>query len=152
MVVKKGDNVKDFVLKDQDGNEVRLSDFKNKKVLLSFHPLAWTGICAKQMQSLEQNEQRFKELNTFKLGLSVDSSPSKKAWAASLNIGNTRLLADFWPHGEVAKAFGLFNEEKGISERANVVIDENMQVVFVKVYPISELPDIDEILKALEEL
>lgn len=152
MVVKKGDKAKDFVLKDQDGNEVRLSDFKNKKVLLSFHPLAWTGICAKQMQSLEQNEQRFKELNTVALGLSVDSSPSKKAWAASLNIETTRLLADFWPHGEVATVFGLFNEEKGISERANVVIDENMHVVFVKVYPISELPDIDEILKALEDL
>ena len=152
MVVKKGDKVKDFVLKDQDGNDIRLSDFKNKKVLLSFHPLAWTGICANQMQSLEKNEQRFKEINTIALGLSVDSSPSKKAWATSLNIEVTRLLADFWPHGEVAKVFGLFNEEKGISERANIIIDENLQVIFVKVYPISELPDIDEILKALEDL
>jgi peroxiredoxin len=104
------------------------------------------------MQSLEQNEQRLSELNTVALGLSVDSSPSKKAWAASLNIEKTRLLADFWPHGEVAKVFGLFNDEKGISERANIIIDENQQVVLVKVYPMSELPDIAEILKALEDL
>ncbi len=65
--IKTGDKPKDFSLKDQKGNVVKLSDLKGKKVLLSFHPLAWTGICAKQMQSLEANEEKLGELGTSTL-------------------------------------------------------------------------------------
>ena len=86
------------------------------------------------------------------VGVSVDSVPSKKAWADSLEIKNTRLLADFWPHGKVAKLYKIFREEDGISERANIIIDENQKIYFVKVYPIAELPDIQEILNALRSI
>lgn len=142
---------KDFTLSDQDGKEVHLSDLKGKKVLLSFHPLAWTPVCADQMRSLEKNRSRFERLNTVALGMSVDTVPSKKAWAKELGIKDTRLLSDFWPHGDVAKLYGLFRENNGFSERANVIIDENRKVVFVKVYPIAQLPDIEEIIKLLEK-
>ncbi len=148
-VVKAGDRAKDFTLKDQNGKEIRLSDFSGKKVLLSFHPLAWTEVCANQMVSLEKNYKRFEKLNTVALGLSVDTVPSKKAWAKSLGIENTSLLSDFWPHGEVAKLYGVFRENNGVSERANIIIDENQKIMFVKVYPMSQLPDIEEIITVL---
>jgi peroxiredoxin len=144
--IKVGDSAIDFTLKDQDGNEVSLSKFKGKKVLLSFHPLAWTGVCTKQMQSLEANKETFDSLNTVALGMSVDTVPTKKAWAENMEVENTRLLSDFWPHGEVAQKYGLFIDDKGISNRANVIIDENQKVVFVKVYDIPQLPDINEII------
>lgn len=151
MVVQAGDKAKDFTLKDQDGRDVRLSDFKGRKVLLSFHPLAWTSVCAEQMQSLEENRGRFEKLNAVALGISVDTVPSKKAWAKELGIKNTRLLSDFWPHGEAARMYGIFREREGFSERANIIVDENRKVIFVKVYQISRLPDIEEIIKALEK-
>jgi peroxiredoxin len=104
------------------------------------------------MQSLEKNKKVFDKLNTIAIGLSVDSSPSKAAWAKAIKVKHTKLLADFWPHGNVAKSLGLFREQDGISQRANVILDEKGKVCFVKVYPISKLPDIDEIIAFLKNL
>jgi peroxiredoxin len=147
----KGDRAPGFTLKDQNGEELSLSQFKGKRVILSFHPLAWTSICAKQMESLEANQGTFKSLETIALGLSVDSVPSKKAWAESLGIEHTRLLSDFWPHGEVAQAYGNFIAKLGFSGRANVIIDENGKIFFSKVYELKELPDIQEIIDFLRK-
>ena len=149
--IVKGENAPDFTLKDQHGEEVHLSDLKGKNVLLSFHPLAWTSVCSEQMKSLERNTQVFERLNTTAFGISVDSVPSKKAWAEHLEIVHTKLLSDFWPHGYTAQMYGIFREENGFSERANILMDEDQRVVFVKVYPISELPDIEEIIEILEQ-
>ena len=151
-IVKIGDTAKDFILSDQDGNEFQLSSQKGKRVLLSFHPLAWTQVCAEQMKSLEKNRKRFKKLNTVAVGMSVDTVPSKKAWAKELGIKNTRLISDFWPHGKIADIYGIFREKEGTSERANIIVDEKGRVVFARVYPISQLPDIEEIIKVLEDL
>lgn len=139
----------DFTLKDQGENDLTLSSLKGKKVLLSFHPLAWTNICAEQMKSLEANTNELEQLNTVALGLSVDAVPCKAAWAGELGLKHTRILADFWPHGAVAAAYGIFREKNGFSERANIIIDEKGTIIFVKVYPIKELPDIQEILSVL---
>jgi peroxiredoxin len=148
--IKIGEKAKDFALKDQNDKEFKLSQFKGKRVLLSFHPQAWTGVCAKQMKSLEENKAVFDSLKTVAVGLSVDTIPSKLAWAENLGIKNTRLLSDFWLHGEVAKLYGIFRDKSGVSERANIVVDENQKVVFFKVYPIGELPDIKEIINFLK--
>ena len=145
-----GAKAPDFSLKDQNGKTVKLSGLAGKKVLLSFRPLAWTAVCHDQMKSLEENHVQFDELNTVALGIGVDSVPSNKAWAESMGIKNTKLLSDFWPHGAVAKTLGTFRENDGFSERANIVIDENGKVIFAKTYPISEQPDIEEILKLLQ--
>jgi len=150
--LKKGDMAPDFVLRDQGGKEFKLSDFRGKKVLLSFHPLAWTRVCSQQMQSLEENKNVFESLNTVAVGLSVDTAPSKKAWARELGITSTPLLADFWPHGAVARLYGIFREKEGISERANIIVDEAGKIVFLKIYEISQLPDIQEIISFLKQL
>lgn len=139
----------DFTMDDVNEEGVRLSDLQGKKVLLSWHPAAWTGVCADQMRSLEVNHEKFKALNTVPFGLSTDPSPCKKAWAAVLSIRNVSLLSDFWPHGKVARDYGIFIEEFGMSQRANVIVDENGIVKWVKLYALSEMPDIKEVLDVL---
>ncbi|ODA41005.1 redoxin domain-containing protein [Desulfosporosinus sp. BG] len=138
-----------FNLKDNRGNMVSLNDYKDKKILLSWHPLAWTNVCAEQMKSLETNYARFEALGTIPLGLSVDPVPSKNAWAKELKISNLKLPSDFWPHGAVAKAYGLFRELEGFSERANVIVNENGKVMWIKVYDIHQLPDVEEVIRQL---
>ena len=142
----------DFSLKDHNKQMFKLSDFEGKKILLSFHPLAWTSVCAEQMKSLEKNYEIFKKFNTIAVGINVDSIPSKNAWAKSLNIKNTSLLSDFWPHGEVARLYNIFREKEGFSDRANILIDENQNIRFIKIYEISQLPDINEIINIIENI
>jgi peroxiredoxin len=148
---KIGDKAKGFSLEDQDEKLFTLLDFKGKKVLLSFHPLAWTPVCSEQMKSLENNKSAFDSLNTIAVGVSVDTVPSKKAWAKSLGIKNTRLLSDFWPHGKVADLYGIFRNKDGFSERANIIIDGNQKIVFFKIYKLGQLPDIQEIIDVLKK-
>jgi peroxiredoxin len=146
-----GTKVRDFSLKDQNNRIFHLADLKGKKVLLSFHPLAWTPVCSKQMQSLEKNKKTFDKLNTIAVGISVDSVPCKNAWAKSLKISQTGLLADFWPHGGIAKILGILREE-GFSERANFILNEKGVIEFRKIYPIGQLPDIEEIISKLYQV
>ena len=148
----KGEMAPDFTLKDHEGKDFRLSAMQGKRVLLSFHPLAWTGVCAEQMKALETHKGTFAALNTIAVGISVDSVPTKKAWAETLGIMQTRLLSDFWPHGQVARLYGIFREQDGFAGRANVLVDETGKVVFSRVYEISQLPDIDEIIQVLKGL
>ena len=149
---KVGLKAKSFTLPDQNDQEFRLADFKGKRILLSFHPLAWTSVCAEQMKSLEKTRDTFESLNTVAVGVSVDTVPSKKAWANSLGIRNTRLLSDFWPHGKVARLYGIFRREDGISKRVNIVIDENQAIAFFKIYKLGQLPDIQEVVDILREM
>jgi peroxiredoxin len=146
-----GEDAKDFTLNDHRGQEFQLSQLSGRKILLSFHPLAWTNICAEQMKSLESHVESFDDLNTTAVGVSVDSVPCKQAWAKSLGIKNTSLLSDFWPHGRIAKLYGIFREKNGFSERANILIDEHQKIRFVKIYGITTLPDIQEIIEVLKE-
>jgi peroxiredoxin len=150
--ITRGEAAPDFTLKDQDGKDFKLSDQKGKRVLLSFHPLAATGVCTEQMKSLEANYATFTGLNTVPVGISVDAVPAKKLWAEDMNLKELKILADFWPHGAVAKAYGLFREHAGASERANVIVDEDGKVAWVKVYEIGQVPDIEEVINVLKEL
>jgi peroxiredoxin len=148
-MIKIGTKAPDFALKDQNGKIVTLSGLVGKKVVLSFRPLAWTAVCHDQMRALEENHAQFDELNAVALGIGIDSMPSNKAWAESMGIKNTRLLSDFWPHGAVAKAYGIFRENDGYSERANIVVNEKGKVIFAQTYPIAQQPDIDEVVESL---
>jgi len=146
-----GDKVPTFSLRDQNQEKMKLSDFLGNRVLLSFHPLAWTPVCRDQVKGLEANSARFHKHRVKVFSLSVDSVPCKKAWADSLGIENLRLLCDFWPHGQVAGRFGLFREQPGFSERANLLIDAQGCLEWRKIYDIPQLPDLEEIFAFLEQ-
>lgn len=149
--LKINDKMIDFTLKDQYGENVSLSTLKGKKIFLSFHPLAWTSICAEQMKDIENNFNKFEKLNVIPFGISVDSVPCKLAWAKSLGLTKLKILSDFWPHGDISKLYGIFRDKDGFSERANFIINEEGNIVFIKIYPIKELPDLNEIFKILEK-
>ena len=150
-MIQPGDAAKNFSIKDQNDKTFDLLENAGKKTLLSFHPLAWTQFCAGQMRSLEDNVETLKSINTLAVGISVDSVPCKKAWADHLKISSTRLLADFWPHGAVSQAYGIFREANGFSERANIVVDEKQTVIFSKIYPIHSIPDMKEVIDFLKK-
>ncbi len=149
--IEVGSFVPDFTLKNQHGNEVSLASLKGRNVILSFHPLAWTPVCRDQMKELDLNFDLFVSMNTVPLGFSVDSLPCKTAWAEAIGLESLQILSDFWPHGAVAQSLGLFRDSHGISERANVIVNGEGVVVFVKVYPIRQLPDIEEIVAFVRE-
>ena len=149
-MISVGSKAPDFTLKDQNKKDIKISKFVGKKVILSFRPLAWTPVCHDQMLSLEENIDHIKQHNAIAFGLGVDSVPSNKAWADSMGISKIRLLSDFWPHGEVARVYGVFREIDGFSERANIIINESQKVVFAKLYPIHQLPNMLELLHFLE--
>lgn len=151
MELKKGVALKDFTLADNQDGQFKLSDLKGKKVLLSWHPLAWTSVCTDQMRALEANYGKFEALNTVPVGLSVDAAPSKKVWAQVLSIQKTKLLADFYPHGGLAKELGIFLEELGASKRVNILVDEEGKVQWFKVYELGQLPDLNEVFEELKK-
>ncbi|MFA6332918.1 MAG: redoxin domain-containing protein [Methanoregula sp.] len=148
-MVQVGDAARNFSLKDQNDKTFDLYEQAGRRVLLSFHPLAWTEFCAAQMRSLEEMREVLLANNCIPVGISVDSRPCKQAWAKSIGITKTPLLCDFWPHGAVAQKYGIFRDENGFSERANIIVDEKQRIVFVKIYPVHSVPDSEEIVEFL---
>lgn len=151
MVIKKGKNPNGFTLPDQNGNDVSISDYDDKYKLLSFHPLAWTEPCKNQMQAIEERYEEFEELNTVPFGISIDPVPTKKAWAEQIGLEKLKILSDFNPLGFVAKIFDVFVKEENFAGRANVILNPEGEVVWVKEYDIHEVPDFDEVIKVIKE-
>jgi peroxiredoxin len=150
--LKVGDTAPDFTLRDQDGEPVTLSSFQGRKnVVLVFHPLAFTSICSTQMPGYNKELQTFEGLDAQVLGLSVDSTPAHRAWAEMLGGIDYPMLADFYPHGEVAKNYGILRPE-GVSERATFVIDKQGIVRSIEIHDIGALPDHDKLLETLRSL
>ncbi|HEX4442117.1 MAG TPA: peroxiredoxin [Galbitalea sp.] len=113
----------DFELPNQFGEHVRLSDFAGKSpVALVFFPLAFSSTCTTELCALRDNLAMFKQSGVELLGISVDSKATLRAFADQEGY-DFNLLADFWPHGAVAKEYGVFLEEKGFANRATFVID-----------------------------
>jgi len=113
----------DFELANQFGERVRLGEFRGKKpVALVFFPLAFSSTCTTELCELRDNLSLFKESGVELIGISVDSKATLRAWAESEGYDFT-LLADFWPHGDVAKEYGVFIDEKGFANRATFLID-----------------------------
>ncbi len=153
MALKAGDEAPDFELRSHKGGTVKLSDFRGRKhVVLAFHPLAFTPVCAKQMSGYESDLKTFEDAGAVVLGVSIDAQPAKAAWAKTLGPISYDLLSDFHPHGEVAAKYGVFRPKEGFSERAIFVIDKQGRVAWSKVYGIPEQPKNEEVLAALHEL
>jgi peroxiredoxin len=150
MALKPGDNAPDFELRSHRGGTVKLSDYRGKKnVVLAFHPLAFTPVCANQMSSYEADRPRLDAADTEVLAVSIDPQPSKTAWAREIGIKSFDLLSDNYPYGEVARKYGVFREQDGISDRAVFLIDKQGKVRWSKVYDIPQHPGNNEIFDAL---
>lgn len=123
MSVQIGEQAPDFTLKDQNNAEVTLSSFRGtKNVLLAFYPLAFTGTCEGELCAIRDDLPRFENDRVQVLTVSVDSPFSHKVWAEREGF-TFPLLADFWPHGAVAKTYGVFDERLGFALRGTFVID-----------------------------
>jgi len=149
MAIAVGQPAPDFVLKDQNQQEVKLNDFRGKKnVVLVFYPLDWSPTCTKEHACFANDLKRFEQLDAQVLGLSVDSVWSHKAYAEKMSI-RYPLLADFHPRGAVASKYGIYLEERGITGRAIAIINRQGQVAWVKQYDIPQVPDLREVEEAL---
>jgi alkyl hydroperoxide reductase subunit AhpC len=157
MALQVGDAAPDFELPAvEDGRQVRirLSDFRGKKmVVVTFHPLNWTPTWGEQVPALNSDREKFAALDAQVLDISVDSIFSHKAWQ-KYEIGDIQLpmCSDFFPHGEVTKAFGIMRQGPplpGISERAVFIVDKAGKIVFAQVYPLDQTPNSADLLEAL---
>ena len=100
---------------------------------------------------MDADYQRFEEEDTQVLGISVDSTDTNRAWAESLGVEQVLLLSDFWPHGEIAQAYGVLREG-GFTERATFIVDKEGIIRFKHVYDINEVPDNEELLQSLRAI
>ena len=123
MALENDTQAPDFELFNQFGQRVQLSQFRGKKsVALVFFPLAFSGICSGELCELRDNLSLFDSSGVELVGISVDSRHTLRAWGEQEKY-SFDLLADFWPHGAVAKEYGVFLEEKGFANRATFLID-----------------------------
>lgn len=151
MALKVGDEAPDFELRSHRGGTVKLSSFRgDRQVVVAFHPLAFTPVCAAQMSGYQANHDRFESLGAAVLGVSVDAQPAKSAWAQTLGTISFDLLSDFHPHGDVARRYGVYRENDGISERAIFVVDRQGKIAWARTYAIPEQPDTNELLDVLK--
>ena len=147
-----GEAAPDFSLVNQFGETVTLSQFKGKKpVVLVFYPLSFSGICTGELCELRDNFARFERQDVELLAISVDSKFVQKKFAEQEDY-KFSVLADFWPHGAVAKAYGVFLEEAGISNRATFVIDVEGNLAAKFVTAPGQARSLDEYDQALASL
>ena len=152
MAVEIGDLAPDFVLKDQHGTDVKLSALRGKKnVVLVFYPLAFSGVCSGELCEMRDSFPEAEGDDVELLTVSVDSVYVHRTWAETEGY-EFGLLSDFWPHGEVAKAYGVFDDEKGLATRGTFIIDKEGVVRWKVVNAIPQARDLAEYKKALAEL
>jgi peroxiredoxin len=129
MAIEIGDAAPDFTLKDQAGNDVTLSSFRgDKSVTLVFYPFTFTGVCEGELCQLRDDFRSYEQAGVQVLAISCDSRHAQRVWAEQQGY-QFPVLSDFWPHGEVSKAYGVFNEALGCANRATFVIDKDGKVV-----------------------
>ena len=129
-MIETGNEAPHFDLEVSRPQRVRLADFRGQRnVLLVFHPFAWTAICEEEALDLQANLPSFESADTEVILVSCDSAAARQAWKEKLGLTYT-LASDFWPHGEAAKAYGVFNEERGAPARGTFLIDKTGVVVW----------------------
>jgi peroxiredoxin len=152
MAVEIGEEAPDFELKDQHGTPVRLSALRGaKNVVVVFYPLAFSGVCTGELCAMRDEFPEVTRDDVELLTVSVDSVFATRAWSDAEHFGFA-LLSDFWPHGEVAKRYGVFDENMGVATRGTFIIDKAGVVRWKVVNPIPQARDIAEYQKVLAGL
>lgn len=133
MGIEVGTAAPEFDLALVGDGRVRLSAFRGRRnVLLVFHPFAFTAVCEEEALDLQENLPAFDDAETDVVLVSCDPAPARHAWKQKLGLTYT-VASDFWPHGEVARSYGVFNEETGGSVRGTFLIDKGGSVVWTLV-------------------
>ncbi len=129
MTIAAGQAAPDFTLKDQDGNMVTLSSFRgDKAVAVVFYPFSFTGVCEQELCQLRDDVAEYEAAGVQLLAISCDTAPTQKEWARQQNW-TFPVLSDFWPHGGVAREYGVFNEDLGCAIRGTFLVDRDGNVV-----------------------
>jgi mycoredoxin-dependent peroxiredoxin len=142
----------DFTLRDQFGQDVTLSSYRDRKaVALIFYPYAFSGVCTGEMAGIRERLAEFMTFDTEVLAISCDPVYSLRAFADADGL-NFPLLSDFWPHGEVCRAYDVFNEAKGAASRSSYVVDRAGNVAWAVHNALPDGRDLDEHLRQLHAL
>ncbi|EKF23278.1 putative peroxiredoxin [Mycolicibacterium hassiacum DSM 44199] len=151
-MLAEGTPAPDFTLRDQNNQPVTLSDFRGaKNVLLVFFPLAFTGICQGELDEIRDRQPEYDNDDTATLAISVGPPPTHRIWAVQ-NGYLFPLLSDFWPHGEVARAYGVLNEATGYPNRGTFVVDREGIIRFAEMKEPGEARDQEVWRRALAAL
>jgi len=150
--VKVGSQAPDFTLPSVARDKVTLSQYRGKKnVVLSFVPAAWTPVCSDQWPGYNIVKDTFEQNNAILLGITVDNIPTLFAWTNQMGKLWFPILSDFWPHGAVAKKYGVLRTD-GVSERALFVIDKKGIIRYIDVHDINKRPPLEDLVAALEKV
>jgi len=122
MTIELGSSAPGFTLPDTHGTPVHLADLRGKPIVLVFFPFAFSGICTGELCELRDNIEEFEQAGVTVLGISCDATFAQRAWAEQQGI-TFEVLSDFWPHGETARAYGVFDEDRGRALRGSFLID-----------------------------
>ncbi|MGA1082487.1 MAG: peroxiredoxin [Candidatus Nanopelagicales bacterium] len=149
MSLEVGDRAPEFSLKNQSGEMVSLADFAGKKnVLVMFYPFAFSGICTGEICEINEDLPKFQNDDVEMISISCDPHHALRAFAEKENI-KTILLSDFWPHGAVAKEYGVFLEDLGFANRGTFLIDKSGNVRWKTITSPGEARVSEEYKKAL---
>ena len=151
-MVDVGDEAPDFELPDQTRTPVRLSSFRgSKNVVVVFYPLSFTGVCTSELCAIRDEIADFSNDDTVTLAISCDSTAVHAEFAKQQGY-EFPILADFWPHGAVGSAYGVFNDEIGLSVRGTFIVDKQGKVAYKVINAIPDARDQDEYKKVLASL
>jgi peroxiredoxin len=152
MAIEVGTKAPDFELKDNHGRTVKLSDFRGEKnVVLLFYPFAFTGVCTGELCALRDELPTFENDDTQLIAVSNDSIHTLRVFAEQEGL-DYPLLSDFWPHGEVSRAYEVFAEDKGCAVRGTFVIDKEGVVRWTVVNALPDARDLGAYVSALDAL
>jgi len=150
--LKVGDRAPNFTLPSVSGENISLSQYRGKKnVVISFVPAAWTPVCSDQWPGYNIVKDIFDQNDAVLLGITVDNIPTLFAWTNQMGKLWFPVLSDFWPHGKVAKKYGVLRSN-GVSERALFVIDKKGVIRYIDVHDINQRPHLEDLVNELEKL
>lgn len=150
--LKIGDKAPDFTLPSLTGEKIRLSQYLRKRnVVISFVPAAWTPVCSDQWPGYNIAQSLFEKNDAILLGITVDNIPTLYAWTNEMGGLWFPVLSDFWPHGAVAKKYGILRSD-GVSERAVFIIDKKGIIRYIDIHDINKRPKLEILIKELEKL
>ncbi|MCY9784562.1 peroxiredoxin [Nocardiopsis sp. EMB25] len=150
-IITEGAHAPDFTLHDQYGQDTTLSGLRGRPVLVVFYPLAFSGVCSGELAELSARHAEFEDLGARVLAVSVDSVFSLRTWSDRESFPFA-LLSDFWPHGAVADAYGVFDAARGTARRGTFLVDAEGVVRWTVTTAVSEPRDVDAYLRELRSL